>query len=142
MGVEWPQLSKKLWVLFFIFYHWCWWHAGPSRAGCCTPGVWSILGVLIAGQFEQEPASQTGYTPTSQDPALALCLSLVFLHHLLPPEEGGRIIHNYLPHAAAGKLVWEPTQSRKVTRISPGPSARTGTSESRERSRKASRVLQ
>lgn len=85
---------------------------------------------------------QTGYTPTSQDPALALCLSLVFLRHLPPPEEGGRITHNYFPHAAAGKLVWEPTQSRKVTQVSPGPSARTGRSESRDRSRKASRVLQ
>lgn len=76
------------------------------------------------------------------DPALLLFPTLVFLQHLLPPEEGGRIIHNYFPHAAAGKLLWEPTQSRKVTQISPGLRARTGRSKSRERSRKASRVLQ
>lgn len=32
-------------------------------------------------------------------------------------EEGGRILRNYFPRAATGRLMQEPTQSKKVTQI-------------------------
>lgn len=33
------------------------------------------------------------------------------------PEEGGRILRNYFPHAATERLVQETTQNKKVTQI-------------------------
>lgn len=74
-------------------------------------------------------------------PALDLRLSSVFLQHP-PPDRGGRQSPPQLfPRCWCRRLVWEPTRSTNVMQTSPGPSARTGRSKTRERSRRACRLL-